>query len=69
MDKIKVVIFDMDGVFIDVKEWYYEVLNKVLRFFGFEIFRYDYLVIFDGLLIVKKFEMMMVERGFLKSLY
>ena len=28
MDKIKAVIFDMDGVLIDAKEWYYEALNK-----------------------------------------
>ena len=27
MDKIKAVIFDMDGVLIDAKEWHYEALK------------------------------------------
>ena len=29
--KIKSIIFDMDGVLIDAKEWHYEALNKALR--------------------------------------
>ena len=34
MDKvIKAVIFDMDGVLIDAKEWHYEALNKSLNIF------------------------------------
>lgn len=69
MDKIKAVIFDMDGVLIDAKEWHYEALNKALRLFGFEISRYDHLVTFDGLPTAKKLEMMTVERGPPKSLH
>ena len=69
MDKIKAVIFDMDGVLIDAKEWHYEALNKALRLFGFEISRYDHLVTFDGLPTAKKLEMMTVERGLQKSLH
>ncbi|RHH04786.1 HAD family phosphatase [Bacteroides fragilis] len=69
MDKIKAVIFDMDGVLIDAKEWHYEALNKALRLFGFEISRYDHLVTFDGLPTAKKLEMMTVERGLPKSLH
>ena len=30
MNKIKAVIFDMDGVLIDAKEWHYDALNKAL---------------------------------------
>ena len=27
---IKAILFDMDGVLIDAKEWHYEALNKAL---------------------------------------
>lgn len=47
--KIKAVLFDMDGVLIDAKEWHYEALNKALKLFGMEISRYDHLNTFDGL--------------------
>ena len=60
---IKAVIFDMDGVLIDAKEWHYEALNKALRLFGYEISRYDHLVTYDGLPTSKKLEMLSMERG------
>ncbi len=47
--KIKAVLFDMDGVLIDAKDWHYDALNKALRLFGLEISRYDHLHSFDGL--------------------
>lgn len=47
--KIKAILFDMDGVLIDAKDWHYEALNKALRLFGMEISRYDHLSTFDGL--------------------
>ena len=49
MNKIKAVLFDMDGVLIDAKDWHYEALNKALGLFGMEISRYDHLTTFDGL--------------------
>ena len=49
MSKIKAVIFDMDGVLIDAKDWHYEALNQALELFGYKISRYDHLVTFDGL--------------------
>ena len=55
--KIKAVIFDMDGVLIDAKDWHYEALNKALRIFGLEINRYDHLVTFDGLSTNQKLKM------------
>ena len=30
---IKAILFDMDGVLIDAKEWHYEALNKALNHF------------------------------------
>lgn len=46
---IKAILFDMDGVLIDAKEWHYEALNRALELFGLEISRYDHLHTFDGL--------------------
>jgi len=69
MAKIKAVIFDMDGVLIDAKEWHYEALNRALALFGFSISRYDHLVTFDGLPTSRKLEMLSVERGLPRSLH
>lgn len=63
MGKIKAVIFDMDGVLIEAKDWHYEALNKALSVFGMEISRYDHLVTYDGLPTKKKLEMLSMERG------
>jgi beta-phosphoglucomutase len=61
--KIKAVIFDMDGVLIEARDWHYESLNKALSLFGSEITRYDHLVTFDGLPTKKKLEMLSLEGG------
>ena len=55
--KIKAVLFDMDGVLIDAKDWHYEALNRALGLFGAEISRYDHLHTFDGLPTRVKLEM------------
>ena len=68
-DKIKAVIFDMDGVLIDAKEWHYESLNKALELFGLQISRYDHLVTFDGLPTKKKLEMLSLENNFPTGLH
>lgn len=60
---IKAIIFDMDGVLIDAKEWHYEALNKALGLFGSEISRYDHLVTFDGLPTKKKLELLSIDGG------
>ena len=69
MSKIKAVIFDMDGVLIEAKNWHYEALNKALQLFGMEISRYDHLVTYDGLPTKKKLEMLSRERGLPKELH
>jgi len=63
MHKIKAVIFDMDGVLIEAKDWHFDALNKALGLFGMEISRYDHLVTYDGLPTKKKLEMLSTERG------
>lgn len=57
-NKIKAVLFDMDGVLIDAKDWHYEALNKALGLFGMEISRYDHLTTFDGLPTRVKLQML-----------
>jgi beta-phosphoglucomutase len=61
MNKIKAVIFDMDGVLIDAKEWHYDALNKALSLFGIEISRHDHLVTYDGLPTKDKLKMLSIE--------
>lgn len=63
MKKIKAIIFDMDGVLIDAKDWHYEALNNALSCFGLQISRYDHLVTYDGLPTMKKLEMLSLEKG------
>ncbi len=67
--EIKAVIFDMDGVLIDAKEWHYEALNRALGLFGMEISRYDHLVTYDGLPTKTKLKMLSLERGLPESLH
>jgi len=69
MSKIKAIIFDMDGVLIDAKDWHYKALNKALGLFGLQISRYDHLVTYDGLPTRKKLEMLSLERGLPRSLH
>jgi beta-phosphoglucomutase-like phosphatase (HAD superfamily) len=68
-NRIKAIIFDMDGVLIEAKDWHYEALNRALGLFGMEISRYDHLVTYDGLPTRKKLEMMSLERGLPKGLH
>ncbi|RRS04365.1 HAD family phosphatase [Aquabacterium soli] len=66
---IKAVIFDMDGVLIEARDWHYEALNRALRLFGFEISRYAHLSTYDGLPTSKKLEMLSIESDLPRSLH
>jgi HAD superfamily hydrolase (TIGR01509 family) len=66
---IKAVIFDMDGVLIDAKDWHYEALNRALKLFGFSISRMDHLTTYDGLPTKRKLEMLSLERGLPRGLH
>jgi beta-phosphoglucomutase len=54
----KAVLFDMDGVLIDARDWHYDALNEALRIFGVEISRTDHLARFNGLSTRKKLVML-----------
>jgi HAD superfamily hydrolase (TIGR01509 family) len=67
--KISAVVFDMDGVLIDAREWHYEALNRALGHFGYKISRFDHLVTYDGLPTRHKLEMLSREQGLPRSLH
>jgi beta-phosphoglucomutase len=66
---IKAVVFDMDGVLIEARDWHYESLNKALQLFGYEISRHDHLLVYDGLPTGRKLEMLTLERGLPRELH
>ena len=49
MDSIKAILFDMDGVLVDAREWHYDALNLALSPFDAEITAKDHSLKFDGL--------------------
>lgn len=69
MIEIAAIIFDMDGVLIEAKDWHYEALNRALGLFGYTISRYDHLTTFDGLPTRKKLEMLTREKGLPSGLH
>lgn len=66
---IEAVVFDMDGVLIDAKEWHYEALNRALGLFGYSISRAEHLSTFDGLPTRRKLEMLSQEKGLPRGLH
>jgi HAD superfamily hydrolase (TIGR01509 family) len=59
----KSVIFDMDGVLIDARDWHYEALNIALSAFGLEIPYAEHLTLFDGLSTRQKLQYLSDNRG------
>jgi HAD superfamily hydrolase (TIGR01509 family) len=66
---IKAIVFDMDGVLIDAKEWHYEALNRALGLFGLEISRADHLTTFDGLPTRRKLEILSTTENLPRELH
>lgn len=62
----KAVVFDMDGVLIDARDWHFRALNDALTIFGAEISREDHLDRFNGLPTKVKLRML-TEDGRLPS--
>jgi beta-phosphoglucomutase len=66
---IQAVIFDMDGVLIDAREWHFEALNRALRLFGFEIPSEKHAADLDGLSTRQKLERLSIENGMPRGLH
>jgi beta-phosphoglucomutase len=67
--KIDAVVFDMDGVLIDAREWHYEALNRAIGLLGYQITRYEHLSTYDGLPTRSKLQMLTVEHGLPEQLH
>lgn len=61
---IKGVLFDMDGVLVDARDWHYDALNRALELFGYRISRDEHLSTFDGLPTRQKLKILSRSRGF-----
>ena len=67
--QIEAILFDMDGVLIDAREWHYEALNLALAPFGLEIDRDAHLATYDGLPTRTKLDMLTKSRGLPRNLH
>ena len=65
----KAIIFDMDGVLIDARDWHFEALNHALSPFGFEISREEHDNRFNGLSTKTKLEIISSENGLPRDLH
>ena len=52
----KAILFDLDGVLVDMPDGHYEALNNALKLFGVEIGRDEHMSYFNGLPTKKKLE-------------
>jgi len=66
---IKAILFDMDGVLIDARDWHYEALNRALGHFGYRISRESHLSTFDGLPTRQKLQILTSSRGIPEGLH
>ena len=58
-NKIKGILYDLDGVLVDACDWHYHSLNRALKeVVGFEISRDDHISTYNGLPTTKKLKMM-----------
>ena len=67
--KVQAVLFDMDGVLIDARDWHFEALNEALKPFGFQISQQDHIDRFNGLSTNSKLKILSNEYGFPFSLH
>lgn len=66
---IKAVLFDMDWVLIDAREWHYEALNKALELFWFTITRQEHENYYDWLPTHIKLKRLTEEKWLPESLH
>ena len=70
MNKIKGLIFDLDGVLVNTKKIHYEALNIALLKVGYKEISYnDHLNIYDGLPTTRKLEILTKNGSIEKKSY
>lgn len=63
MNRVKAIIFDLDGVLVDATEWHYLALNKALGLFGYSITRDEHEKAYNGLPTKKKLQLLTEQKG------
>ena len=63
---VKLVIFDLDGVLIDSKEFHFEALNLALGK-KYEISKKEHLLEYDGLPTIAKLNLLSEKKGLSKK--
>ena len=63
------MVFDMDGVLIDAREWHYEALNIALEVFGYQISRETHISLLNGLPTREKLEYLSKHENLPKMLH
>lgn len=69
MAEIKAILFDMDGVLIDARDWHYEALNMALAPFGLHVSLESHLSTFDGLSTRQKLNILSSSYGISPKLH
>tara|TARA_R110002094_G_scaffold112216_1_gene108895 strand:+ start:1152 stop:1787 length:636 start_codon:yes stop_codon:yes gene_type:complete len=69
MSQVRAILFDMDGVLIEAKDWHYQALNDALSLFGMDIDRESHLATFDGLPTKDKLDILGKSKGLPKELH
>lgn len=68
---IKLIIFDLDGVLLESKDWHYDALNSALEKIdpAYRISYDEHLTKYDGLNTTKKLDLLAVEKGLNKKYF
>lgn len=66
---IRAIVFDMDGVLVDARQWHFQALNRALRLFGHQISDAEHESTFDGLPTRVKLSMLTEHHGLPLSLH
>ena len=61
---IRAVIFDLDGVLVEAKDWHFDALNKALSIFGCDFSYEEHLTTYDGLPTKTKIKMLNKNNNF-----
>ena len=71
VDKIKLIIFDLDGVLVEAKQIHYDTLNQALKEIDekYVISETEHLSTYDGLKTTQKLEMLTKNKGLQPEFY
>ena len=66
MNKIKCVLFDLDGVLLDAVDWHFEAFNESIQHFGISLDRTEHENVFNGLSTKQKLKILS-DKGYIPS--